>query len=290
MKRIFVVGSVNTDFVISAPRMPVAGETLTGSGFFTARGGKGANQAVAARRMGGNVKMCACVGDDIFGKESVNAFMQEGIDVSHIRTIEGAPTGSAVIVVTDGENRIILDKGANARLTQEDIDAFLAEAEAGDIYLTQMENPVSVIGYGLKRAKEKGLYVVLNPAPASEAIEPYLGYCDLIIPNETELKILGGKEKLLAKTNARLLVTLGENGYQIVTGKDEKTYPCMRVRVEDTTAAGDTFAGALVSCLAKGQALEEGAALSSRAATIACTKKGAQPSIPTIKEVESYKA
>ena len=290
MKRIFVVGSVNTDFVISAPRMPVAGETLTGSGFFTARGGKGANQAVAARRMGGNVKMCACVGDDIFGKESVNTFMQEGIDVSHIRTIEGAPTRSAVIVVTDGENRIILDKGANARLTQEDVDAFLAEAEAGDIYLTQMENPVSVIGYGLKRAKEKGLYVVLNPAPASEAIEPYLGYCDLIIPNETELKILGGKEKLLAKTNARLLVTLGENGYQIVTGKDERTYPCMRVRVEDTTAAGDTFAGALVSCLAKGQALEEGAALSSRAATIACTKKGAQPSIPTIKEVESYKA
>lgn len=290
MKRIFVVGSVNADFVISAPRMPAGGETLTGSGFFTARGGKGANQAVAACRMGGNVKMCACVGDDVFGQESVKAFTEEGMDVSHIRTIEDAPTGSAVIVVTDGENRIILDKGANARLTKEDVDAFLAEAEAGDIYLTQLENPVDVIGYGLKRAKEKDLYVVLNPAPASEAIQPYLDYCDLIIPNETELKILGGKEKLLAKTNAKLLVTLGENGYQIVTKKGERTYPCMRVRVEDTTAAGDTFAGALVSCLARGEALEEGAAFASKAATIACTKKGAQPSIPTIKEVESYKA
>ena len=146
MKNIFVVGSINTDFVISAPYMPVGGETLTGSGFFTAKGGKGANQAVAACRLGGKVKMCACVGDDLFGKETLKAFENEGIDITHIRTVEGTPTGTAVIVVTNGENRIILDKGANGCLTKEDIDEFLADAKEGDIYLTQLENPIEVIG------------------------------------------------------------------------------------------------------------------------------------------------
>ena len=217
MKRIFVVGSVNTDFVISAPYMPVGGETLTGSGFFTARGGKGANQAVAARRMGGVVKMCACVGDDLFGQEAIKTFEKEGIDVSAIRVVEGVPTGTAVIVVTEGENRIILDKGANAYLTKEDIDSFLEDAKEGELYLTQLENPIDVIGYGLQKAKEKGLYVVLNPAPANKAIEPYLTYCDLITPNETELDILGGKKQILMRTSAKLIVTLGEKGYQIVT-------------------------------------------------------------------------
>ena len=155
MKKIFVVGSVNTDFVISAPHMPVGGETLTGSGFFTARGGKGANQAVAAQRMGGIVKMCACVGDDLFGMEAIKAFADEGIDTSSVRTVQGVPTGTAVIVVTEGENRIILDKGANACLTKEDIDGFLEGAEEGDLYLTQLENPIDVIGYGLKKQKKR---------------------------------------------------------------------------------------------------------------------------------------
>ena len=288
MKKIYVTGSINTDFVISAPYMPVGGETLTGSGFFTANGGKGANQAVAARRLGGNVKMCACVGDDLFGQETLKAFEKEGIDVSHIRTVKGVPTGTAVIVVTNGENRIILDKGANGELTQKDIDDFLLDAKEGDVYLTQLENPIEVIGYGLKKAKEKGMFVVLNPAPANVGIQPYLGYCDLITPNETELEILGGKEKILSSTQATLLVTLGSKGFAICDKNSEKTYPCMKIKAVDTTAAGDTLCGGLCAKLAQGESLETSACFGSKSATIACTRKGAQPSIPTAKEVENF--
>ena len=288
MKKIFVTGSVNTDFVISAPYMPVGGETLTGGVFFTAKGGKGANQAVATRRLGGDVAMCACVGDDLFGLETLKAFQEEGIDVTHIRTVAGVATGTAVIVVIDGENRIILDKGANACLTKEDIDGFLADAKEGDIYLTQLENPIEVIGYGLKKAKEKGMYVVLNPAPANTDIRPYLCYCDLITPNETELEILGGKQEILDKTNAKLLVTLGSKGYSIQTKEGEKNYPCIKVKAVDTTAAGDTLSGGLCAKLAQGESLEVSAAFGSKAASIACTRKGAQPSIPALEEVENY--
>ena len=288
MKNIFVVGSINTDFVISAPYMPVGGETLTGSGFFTAKGGKGANQAVAACRLGGKVKMCACVGDDLFGKETLKAFENEGIDITHIRTVEGTPTGTAVIVVTNGENRIILDKGANGCLTKEDIDEFLADAKGGDIYLTQLENPIEVIGYGLQKAKEKGMFVVLTPAPSNVEIKPYLRYCDLITPNETELEILGGKEEILLGTSAKLIVTLGSKGYAICDENGERTYPCMRIKAVDTTAAGDTLCGGLCAKLAQGGTLESAAAFGSKAVTIACTRKGAQPSIPTIEEVEMY--
>lgn len=288
MKKIYVTGSINTDFVISAPYMPVGGETLTGSGFFTANGGKGANQAVAARRLGGNVKMCACVGDDLFGQETLKAFEKEGIDVSHIRTVKGVPTGTAVIVVTNGENRIILDKGANGELTQKDIDDFLLDAKEGDVYLTQLENPIEVIGYGLKKAKEKGMFVVLNPAPANVEIQPYLGYCDLITPNETELEILGGKEKILSSTQATLLVTLGSKGFAICDKNSEKTYSCMKIKAVDTTAAGDTLCGGLCAKLSQGESLETSACFGSKSATIACTRKGAQPSIPTAKEVENF--
>ncbi len=288
MKKIFIVGSINTDFVISAPYMPASGETLAGNGFFTARGGKGANQAVAAARLGGAVKMCGCVGDDLFGTETVKAFEEEGIDVSCVRKVEDVPTGTAVIVVVDGDNRIILDKGANGCLTEGNVDTFLQDAQAGDIYLTQLENPIDVIGYGLCKAKEKGLFVILNPAPANVGIQPYLQYCDLIVPNETELELLGGKEKILAQSGAKLLVTLGAQGYKIVTENGERQYPCLQIKAVDTTAAGDTLCGGLAVRLAAEYSLEEAAAFGSKAATIACTKKGAQPSIPTKAEVENY--
>ncbi len=288
MKNIFIVGSINTDFVISAPYMPSGGETVAGNGFFTAHGGKGANQTVAAARLGGKVKMCGCVGDDSFGKESLVAFQKEGIDVSGVRMVAGVPTGTAVIVVTGGENRIIIDAGANGCLTKADIDGFLKNACAGDLYLTQLENPIDVIGYGLQKAKEKGMFVVLNPAPANVGIMPYLEYCDWVIPNETELEILGGAEKILAETCAKLIVTLGAKGYKIVTKGDERVYPCMQITAVDTTAAGDTFCGGLVARLADGDTLEDAARFGSKAASIACTKKGAQPSIPTLQEANDY--
>ena len=287
MNKIFIVGSINTDLVITTPYMPKAGETLTGSGFFVAHGGKGANQTVAAARLGGKVFMCGCVGDDEFGASSIKNFEKDGIDVSHIRTIENVPTGTAVIIVENGDNRIILDKGANAYLSKNDIDNILEKAEVGDIYLTQLENSVEVIGYGLQKAKEKGMYVILNPAPANKDIIPFLDYCDLITPNEIEAEILGGKDFLLSKCN-KVLITLGGDGFSICDKEKEKHYNCIKITPVDTTAAGDTLCGGLVAKLSMGDTLASAALFGSRAASIACTKKGAQPSIPTLEEVENF--
>jgi ribokinase len=192
-----------------------------------------------------------------------------------------------VIIVENGDNRIILDKGANGQLTESDIDKALESAEAGDIYVTQLENPIEIIGYGLKKAKEKGMFVVLNPAPANMEIEPYLSYCDLLTPNETEVELLGGREKLLKQVNT-LLVTLGGDGFEIIAKNTKTAYPCIKITPVDTTAAGDTLCGGLVAMLAEGKALEEAAQFGSKAASIACTRKGAQPSIPTREEAVEF--
>lgn len=287
MKKIYVFGSANTDLVITSPKMPVSGETITGSDFFVSRGGKGANQAVAASKLGGSVKFCCCLGDDVFGKDALRAFEEAGIDVSAVRVVKGVPTGTAVIIVVDGDNRIILDKGANAYLSKEDADEFLKDAEEGDIYLTQLENPIDVIGYGLKKAKEKGMYVVLNPAPCNGEITPFIKYCDLITPNETELQLFGGEEELLKLTD-NLLVTLGSKGFEIINKNGRTAYPCMKVKAVDTTAAGDTLCGGLVAGLSLGKDLVESAKYGSLSATVACTRKGAQISVPTKEEMEKY--
>lgn len=288
MKNIFVIGSINTDLVISAPYFPKKGETLCGSDFFTAHGGKGANQAVAAARAGGKVFMCGCVGNDSFGKDAIESLRADGIDTQFVRTVNEVSTGTAVIVVTDGDNRIILDKGANACLSFDDIDKALELAKEGDIYLTQLENPIDVIGYGMKKAKEKGMYVVLNPAPANREIEPYLCYCDLFTPNESETELFGGREKLLCDLGTDLLITLGADGFEINDKSGSRRYPCIKIKPVDTTAAGDTLCGTLCARLAEGEALDAAAQYASLTASIACTRKGAQPSIPTKAEVESY--
>lgn len=287
MKKIFIVGSVNTDLVISSPYMPESGETLTGSDFFTARGGKGANQAVAAARLGGNVSMCAVVGDDSFGNDAIESMKKEGINVDFVRKQVSTPTGTAVIIIVNGDNRIILDKGANQYLSKDDIDTFLENANKGDIFLTQLENPIDIIGYSLKKAKEKGMYVVFNPAPGNVDIIPYLGYCDLITPNETELEILGGEAKLLDCVST-LLITLGGKGFKIVTKDYSTVYPCIKINPVDTTAAGDTLCGGLVSKLSQDIDLVEAAKFGSLAASIACLSKGAQPSIPTVEQINKF--
>ncbi len=287
MKNIYIVGSINTDLVINTPILPQKGETIMGNGFFMAHGGKGANQAIAAARLGGRVIMCGAVGNDIYGKEAIASLKKENIDVQHVKTIHSHSTGTAMIIVNNGDNRIILDSGANLLLTKEDIDQTLKDATNGDIYLTQLENPIDIIGYGLQKAKEKGLYVVLNPAPANKAIFPYLQYCDLIIPNETEIQILGGKECLLEKVKI-ILTTLGDKGFEITTKDKSQKYDCIKIKAIDTTAAGDTLCGGLVASIANGNSLEEAAKFGSLAASIACLKKGAQPSIPTKQEVITF--
>ena len=285
---IYIAGSLNMDLVVESPYIPKEGETLTGSGFFTNCGGKGANQAVAAAKLGGSVKMCGAVGNDDFGSRQLSGLQSAGVDVSHIRKKEGVSSGIAMIIVTGGNNRIILDKGANACLSADMLDEFLRDAKAGDVYLTQLENPIDVIGYGLRLAKEKGMLTVLNPAPADTSIAAYFSYVDLITPNETELALFGGKENLFAQGIRKIVTTLGGDGYEIATPKNAVHYPCEKVRVVDTTSAGDTLCGGLAVGLSEGMALEEACAFGCRAATIACTRRGAQQSIPTRKEVETF--
>lgn len=283
---IYIVGSLNMDLCIETPYMPKEGETITGSGFMTNGGGKGANQAAAAAKLGGNVAMCGAVGCDLFGETLIKNLSAAGADVSHIKKCNDASTGIAVIVITSGNNRIILDKGANALLTEADIDEFLKTAKEGDIYLTQLENPIDIIGYGLKQAKAKGMFTILNPAPANKDISAYFNYVDLITPNETELEIFGGKDALFDAGIKKIVTTLGSRGYEIADETSAKIYPCIKVKAVDTTAAGDTLCGGLAVGLSEGMKLEEACAFGSKAASIACTRKGAQQSIPTRKEVE----
>ena len=285
---IYIVGSLNMDLSIESPYIPAEGETVTGGGFMINPGGKGANQAIACAKLGGKVKMLGATGQDDFGKTLIESLSSAGVDVSYIKKTKAAPTGVAVITVSGGNNRIILDKGANACLEVEDIDEFLLSARPGDIYLTQLENPIETIGYGLKKAKEIGMYTILNPAPANNGIVPYLSYVDLITPNETEMAILGGKEKLFSAGIKKIVTTLGSKGYEIADEKSSKVYPCMKVKAVDTTAAGDTLCGGLVAGLSNGLTLKEACAFGSKSASIACTRKGAQQSVPTKEEVEDY--
>ena len=286
---IYITGSLNMDLCIETPYMPKEGETITGKNFISNGGGKGANQATAAAVLGGNVKMCGVVGNDSFGEILVDNLRKAGVTTDCIRKQKGVSTGIAVIVLTGGNNRIILDKGANATLTEKDIDEFLKDAKEGDVYLTQLENPISVIGYGLKKAKEAGMFTILNPAPANKEISEYFEYVDLITPNETELEIFGGKEKLFDAGIQKIVTTHGSKGNAIADASSSEIYPCIKVKAVDTTAAGDTLCGGLVVGLSEGKTLEEACAFGSKAASIACTRRGAQQSIPSREEVENFK-
>ena len=276
------------DLCIESPYMPAKGETIIGGNFLTNGGGKGANQATAASKLGGNVFMCGAVGDDDFGKTLKSNLSNVGVNVDCVKTVTGVSTGIAVILLSQGDNRIILDKGANACITTSDVDNFLSTAKQGDIFLTQLENPIEIVGYALKKAKEQGLYTILNPAPANKEIMPYLMWVDLITPNETEMQILGGKENLFANGIKQVVTTLGSKGYEVSDKANAKIYPCIDVKVVDTTAAGDTLCGGLAVGLSRGDTIENSCAYGSKAASIACTKKGAQSSIPTEAEVKNF--
>lgn len=287
---IYVTGSINTDMVIECPYIPAEGETLTGGGFMTNGGGKGANQAVACAKLGGRVAMCGAVGADDFGRARVRELAAVGVDTAHIASIAGVPSGIAVILVSNRNNRIVLDRGANAALTTAAIDRFLAGAQAGDVYLTQLENPIEIIGYGLRRAKEKGMLTVLNPAPADPAISAYFPYVDMLTPNETELAIFGGRESLFAAGIRTVVTTLGKRGYEIADAAGATIYPCIDVPVVDTTAAGDTFCGGMCVGLSEGMTLVDACAFGSKAASLACRYRGAQQSIPTRAETDAFPA
>ena len=219
MKKIFVFGSLNMDLVINSPYMPQEGETMFGSGFMTNPGGKGANQAAACGKLGGKVYMGGAVGADNFGKLMLEGMAGWGVDTAAIRTVPGCSSGVAVILVVDGDNRIILDGGANQQVTNQDVDRLLEKAEAGDIFLCQLENPLEVVGYALQTAREKGMYVILNPAPMDVAVRKYLSFCDMLVLNETEFaarwggSLDAGSKMLLALGIQEIVLTLGSKGY-----------------------------------------------------------------------------
>lgn len=285
MKKIYILGSINTDMSITADRFPKPGETLAGRDFMCSKGGKGLNQAIAAARLGGTVRMCACVGDDSFGEEAIKLLNKEGINTESIIKRSNLPTGSAIITLVNGQNSIIINGGANLSVTVEQINKFLEDANEGDIFLTQLENNIYATGKALALAKSKKMFVVLNPAPANKKIVPFLQYCDLITPNETEVELLGGEDNL-KKLVPNLLITLGARGYKIVNKEINEIFPCIKVEVVDTVAAGDTLCGGLAAELAGGASLTDAARFGSKAASIACTKRGAQASIPEKELVE----
>lgn len=248
MSDIYVFGSLNTDMTIECPRMPEAGETLAGGGFLTTPGGKGANQAVACARLGGRTHFCGRAGDDLFGRRLRENLEEAGADCTFLRACAGSATGVAVIVVTEGNNRIILDAGANAAVTAEDALAFLAGAKEGDVFLAQAEVPFAALSAAFSAAAEKGMRVLFNPAPAAAELKELARFSNIVLPNETELAILTGKTDVeegaatLSASGAGVLVTLGSKGcYWLPKGGQGRYFPCEKVKAVDTTAAGDTF-------------------------------------------------
>ena len=297
-KAIVVVGSLNMDLVVRTPRHPQIGETILGSGFQTFPGGKGANQAVAAARLGGRVRMIGRVGADAFGEALMAAASQDGVDTSWIRRDPQAPSGVALITVDDaGRNTIVVASGANMRLTPEDVSAAESAFDGAGVLLIQLESPLPAVERAVQLARERGVHVVLNPAPAQPLTASFLSQVDTLIPNQNELELLSGVagtqaavERLSALGVGDLIVTLGEEGVYVVAGEQQTTIPAYPVDAVDTTAAGDAFLGAYAVALTEGMPALQAAAWSNAAAAISVTRRGAQPSLPTRVELDEFLA
>jgi ribokinase len=292
-KKIVVVGSCNTDMVIKAERLPVPGETILGGTFFMNPGGKGANQAVAASRMGGNVTLISRTGNDVFGKQSVMLYNTENIKTDYIFSDPKHPSGVALITVdSNGENCIVVASGANAYLLPADIDKAISEIENADLVLLQLEIPIETVEYVAEIANRKGVKVILNPAPARALSDNLLRNTYIIIPNKNEAEILSGirvmdvesarqaADIISAKGVDIVVITLGSQGALIKDKEEYHFVEAVKVDAVDTTAAGDTFCGSVCVGLAEGKSVLEAVQLAARASAITVTRMGAQTSIP----------
>ena len=297
-QRILVIGSTNTDMTAFADKMPRPGETVLGNDFVIGPGGKGANQAVAAKRLGGDVFFICKVGNDIFGDNTVKHFEEEGLSPSGIfRSTK--PSGVALITVDkDAENCIVVASGANGDYTKEDIQGFKEAISNCGILLMQLEIPVPAVVEAARIAHEMGKYVVLNPAPAADLPEEIFPYLSLFIPNETELEKYSGvkvedeetvktaAKALMSKGIENIIVTLGSKGSLICTQEGFTRVNAHKVKAVDTTGAGDCYCGALCVAISEGKDLQEAAGFASKASAISVQRPGAQNAMPYRKEIE----
>lgn len=293
MRKILVIGSIAIDNTIYTKKLPTAGTTTIADSYFTNIGGKGANQACAAMFLGADVSFIGAVGKDHNGEMVINFLKENGLNARIKRSNE--PTGVAFIILdeSNAENRILIVQGANTDLTKEDIDANLDLFNEGDILLTQFENSIETVEYILKKAHEKKMIVVLNPAPIKEFDEKYYQFVDYLVPNEHELealsknkKVLQGCRDLLNKGAKNIIVTLGEKGSILVNKKEMIEIAPHKVDAVDTTAAGDSYLGALVTKLAEDKPIKEAMEFASKCSSITVTKKGAIVSLPHQEDVK----
>jgi ribokinase len=298
---IAVIGSINMDLVMQTERIPRPGETILGDNFKQIPGGKGANQASAAAKLGAAVKMIGCVGDDAFGTTLKDALTNYGVNTDHVLVEPNVASGVAIITVEQsGNNCIIIAPGANYCLTDES----LKEAEQticnSDVVMIQLEIPIATVKTAILIAKSAGKTVILNPAPAAELDEEILKNIDILTPNETELEILSGHktetlediktagEIMLNKGVKELVITLGSMGCLHMNHQGSKKYDAYKVKAVDTTAAGDAFNGALAVYLSEGKTIGEAIDFAMKVGAMTVTKHGAQPSLPLISEVLDF--
>lgn len=300
-RKVVVFGSLNMDLVARVPRMPEPGETLMGHGFLSNPGGKGANQAVACARQGARVEMVGRVGDDGFAAELRAALAAQGVAAEGVATAEEQGTGVAMIMVDDGaQNCIAVIPGANASVGIADAEALRPRLEDASLLLLQLEVPMEAVVRAAEVARAAGCAVLLNPAPARELPAPLWPLVDILVVNETEARMLAGM-RAVSRDNAahaaaalcrrgprEVLVTLGEHGVTWVSPEGSQHFDAVRVQPVDTTAAGDTFIGALAALLVEGRAMPEAVRHAIKAAAICVTRPGAQAAMPSREEVERF--
>ena len=295
---LLVVGSLNMDLVMRVPRIPEAGETLTGYGFDVLPGGKGANQAVACARLGSSVEFVGRIGKDAFGNTLRDAMQADGIATEHLTVDPAAATGVAMILVDDAaQNRITLAPGANATLSPACLDAAQVTIDHAALMVLQLEVPLAVVADAAQRAKRAGCPVLLNPAPAQALPDSLWPLIDYLVPNESEASLLTGvpvcdpesaaqaARLLLARGVRHVLITLGSQGVVAATPEQIRHLPATPVEAVDTTAAGDTFIGGFAAGLLEGLSLEQAVRLGQAAAALCVTRPGAQPAIPYRAEI-----
>ncbi len=300
MNKILVIGSSNTDLVARVERFPLAGETIEGRNFLQAMGGKGANQAMAAYRAGGDVTFVTCLGNDLNGRNTFKYYKEEGLDVSLSLQVNDVPSGTAMIWVDDqGENCIVITPGANKKLSPDHMLRIEEAIAAADLVVLQMEIPYNTIKTVCDLAWKNKTRVVLNVAPVRAVDHSLFEKIDILIVNETEAEAISGKktetdgkevvaDSLLAKGVQTVVLTLGEQGCFFKNRQISYSVPAFQVGAVDTTGAGDTFCGALAAQLSKGKDWEETLIFATAASAICVTRMGAQPSIPTEKEILEF--